>query len=284
MNIKNNFLVICINYHSYHEVVSFSKSLFLQENSENIKLIIIDNSGDFKDKENIVKTCYQSKHIKRIIIYYPSHNLGYFGGAWWGIQQYLKDFDLPEWTIVSNPDIQFAISDFFVKLLDYHQINPPAIIAPSIILESSGIDQNPYMSKRPSKLRMHFYKWFFRYYPSLIIYQSLSVLKEQVQNYLPKIRSKVNNRPISIYAPHGSFIVFHRSYFESGGTLAHGCFLFGEEIFVAETARRLNLNILYDPRLKVIHKGHASTNIFKSRYVLHYMREAAVYCADEFFS
>ena len=276
----NIFLVVCINYYSYRELLFFCKSLFSQRSSDRIKFVVVDNSGDFKDKKSIVKFSCQSEHIR---IYYPDHNLGYFGGAWWGIQQYLKDFDWPDWIIVSNPDIKFAIPDFFIKLVDYYKRNPPAIIAPSIILESSGIDQNPHMFKRPSKLRMHFYKWIFRYYPSLIVYQSLAVLKERIKIYFPKKRFKSNNIPVSIYAPHGSFIVFHRSYFESGGTLAHGCFLFGEEIFVAETARRLNLNILYDPRLKVIHKGHVSTNIFKSRHIFRYMKEAAIYCADEFF-
>ena len=44
-----------------------------------------------------------------------------------------------------------------------------------------------------------------------------------------------------IYAPMGAFIIFNRKYFDVGGTLYHGCLLFGEEISVAETAYKLRL-------------------------------------------
>jgi GT2 family glycosyltransferase len=90
--------------------------------------------------------------------------------------------------------------------------------------------------------------------------------------------------PLQIYAAHGAFLAFRKSYFEAGGTLRHGAFLFGEEIFVAETVRRLGLTIGYDPRLRVFHRGYTTTGYMPSRQMATYMREAARYCADTWFS
>src|SRR5262249_2176510 len=89
--------------------------------------------------------------------------------------------------------------------------------------------------------------------------------------------------PVPIYAPHGSFIAFRRTYFERGGSLNHPVFLFGEEIFVAETARRLGLTISYDRRLEVIHREHKSTGYFPSPRISAYSSQAATYCADQYF-
>jgi GT2 family glycosyltransferase len=67
--------------------------------------------------------------------------------------------------------------------------------------------------------------------------------------------------PGKIYAPHGACIVFSRHYFEAGGNLDYPCFLYGEEFFVAETARRLQLAIVVDPALKITHHEHATTGL-----------------------
>ncbi|MGC8979631.1 glycosyltransferase family 2 protein, partial [Caldisericum sp.] len=92
-----------------------------------------------------------------------------------------------------------------------------------------------------------------------------------------------NIKPQEIYAPFGACIIFHRNYFEAGGTLNTECFLFGEEIFVAETARKLNLRILYDPELKVIHHEHSSISILKSKQKAFYAYQSIKYYIDKFF-
>ena len=76
-------------------------------------------------------------------------------------------------------------------------------------------------------------------------------------------------------------MIFYRTYFEKGGTLDHGAFLFGEEVFVAESARKFGMEIVYDKRLRVIHSEHVTTRSSKDR--MKYKYEAARYCAKEFF-
>jgi GT2 family glycosyltransferase len=88
---------------------------------------------------------------------------------------------------------------------------------------------------------------------------------------------------MKIYAPQGAFIAFHRSYFERGGTLDHGAFLFGEEIFVAETARRLGMTVMYDPALVIEHTERSTAAGLFNRNTSRYRKQASRYLAKTFF-
>jgi GT2 family glycosyltransferase len=62
-----------------------------------------------------------------------------------------------------------------------------------------------------------------------------------------------------IYAAHGAFLIFSRAYFEGGGYIDDGFFLYAEEFAVAEICRRLGLSVVHDPELRVIHSAHQSS-------------------------
>jgi len=130
---------------------------------------------------------------------------------------------------------------------------------------------------------MHFYRWMFSSYPSDVVYQSLHWLKQQTARGRPLGLPSESGEVEPIYAAHGSFLAFHRSYFERGGTLGHGAFLFGEEIFVAETARRLGLAVLFEPRVIVEHAEHSSMGPLWRRETSDRRREASRYLANTFF-
>jgi hypothetical protein len=132
---------------------------------------------------------------------------------------------------------------------------------------------------------MHFYKWLFHFRVAGRGYQRLSLTKLALQRIIqarkrPGVRTLLPER---IYAPHGSFLLFHRSYFEAGGTLRYGTFLFGEEIFVAETARQLGLAIVHDPRLVVEHEQSTPSKILGDRTLQAYAKDAAAFVAGEYF-
>jgi len=96
------------------------------------------------------------------------------------------------------------------------------------------------------------------------------------QRFQPAARSEV------VYAPHGAFMIFAREYFERGGTLDVGAFLFAEEGFVAETCRKLGLDVLYDPTIEVLHDEHVSTR--HNAAIRGFHTSAADYIYREFFA
>lgn len=284
---NGSILIICINYHSEKDTQDYIQNLLDQECSDLLRVIVVDNS----ERENL------DDHLNnlagsdsRISVLKPGQNLGYFGGAYWAVQQYLASVPLPDWVVVSNIDISFPDRNFFLNLFDFYSESAPAVLAPAIYSTCSGLDQNPCMTKRPSAIHMYFLKWITTHYYMCTAYLFLSLVKKRMRNLFYKIQLEKKEKNIpgrkqthSIYAPHGSFILFHRSYFESGGNLNHGAFLFGEEIFVAETTRRLGLTINYDPRLVVIHREHAVISTLKNKRKFRFLNEAYTYCINEFF-
>lgn len=285
---KNTILTICVNYNNEAEVINFVKELNSQRDYKDQKIVVADNS-DKEIPSNSIKNLQKNKNV---LVYHSGKNLGYFGGAYWGMQQYLKEFPFPDWTIVCNTDIHFPDKGFFVRLNNFHKDNPPAVVAPDIILETEGslpsscTHQNPNMTDRPSRMRMHLYKWVFRYYPVYVLWEVISSLRYKIINTSGSRKQQQDfvDKPLKIYAPFGAFIIFNKSYFKAGGTLQHGTFLFGEEIFVAETVRRLNLDVIYDPRLRIIHREHSSMTLLNLRKKALYAHKAAAYCADTFFA
>lgn len=286
---RYSILTICVNYNNDKETQKFVSGLLAQKGDFSQRVIVVDN-GESPSLDSSVHNLFKSD--SRVLIINSGKNLGYYGGAALGLREYIKEFPLPDWIIVCNTDIDLIQPDFLSKLCDLYSVKPHAVIAPSIISGISGRDQNPYMKFRPSRWRMHFYKWVFRYYPTFVAYQTLALAKQKLLAVIHKnpvftgdkvVEKAAQREPRAIYAPHGSFVVFHRSYFEAGGNLDHGVFLFGEEVFVAETVRRLGLTITHDPRFVVLHHEHATTGVFKNRKVARYVREASAYCADKFF-
>jgi GT2 family glycosyltransferase len=278
-------LVLCISYGNDDDTISFARALKTNETYEGLRITVVDNSGS----STLRKALSQISKETDLRVLVSESNLGYFGGAALGFRDYLLWNEMPEWIIVCNSDISLLQEDFFGSLLHYGDKHNFGIISPSIISGLSGKDQNPFMLVRPSASLMGIYKVLFTSYPSVVLYSSLYLAKEKLLKlYWSRLAISEKLRraaePVRIYAGHGAFLAFRKTYFERGGTLHHGAFLFGEEIFVAETVRRLGLTIGYDPRLQVFHRGHATTGYIPSRVMVSHMREAARYCADTWFS
>jgi GT2 family glycosyltransferase len=282
-----SILTICVNYRNDEQTACFVRGLLAQRSISEQKVIIVDNSEPPRVDSPLLGLV---RIDQRIWLCHPGKNLGYYGGAAWGLCKYIKEFPLPDWIIVCNTDIALIQPAFLSNLCALHSAGHHAAIAPAIISAVSRNDLNPCMKTRPARFLMHFYKWVFRYYPVSMTYQLLALLKSKILFFLKfsQSRSSANSDqkflvPQQIYAPHGSFVAYNRKYFESGGTLNHGVFMFGEEVFIAETAKRLGLTIAYDPRLRIEHLEHSTTSIFKSRKILCFVKEAAEYCSDTFF-
>jgi GT2 family glycosyltransferase len=95
--------------------------------------------------------------------------------------------------------------------------------------------------------------------------------------------NRINER-METYCIHGSFMVFNKSYFTKGGTINYPSLLFGEELFVAETARKLGLKTIYEPDLVINHNEHSTTGVFKSAKTVGFMHQSYSYLLKTFFT
>ena len=276
----DDILLICVNYLKPGETQRFVLSALDQTLKSPLRLAVVDNSpppgaGGMSDS---------IKKDPRVRAIASGKNLGYFGGAAAALSDHLKTHPMPEWVIVSNPDVYFPDRGVLQRLFDSHRGDAPAVVAPSIRTKGSSVEQNPYMRVRPGRFRMHVYSWIFSAYPIDVVYQGLSWIKHRALEAASREGSAAPaTSPEKIYAPQGAFIAFHRSYFQRGGTLEHGAFLFGEEIFVAETARRLGMTILYDPTLVIEHTERSTGAGLFNRQNSRFRRQASRYLARTFF-
>jgi len=282
---NKEILTIVVNYNSDDEVVRFVHGIAKQEVLSWQRILIVDNSGhlDIQNELDIESSSVAT------FVYTPPKNIGYFGGAAWGLQEYLKDYPMPEWIIVCNPDIEFQETRFFALLCERYPVEPPAVIAPDILLQSSNciqssrIHQNPHMLKRPSRELLCLRLFIYSCYQIYAIYEKVSGICHYVCNRVSRPRKMDDGAGKEIYAPFGAFIIFHRSFFELGGNLDHGGFLFGEEVFVAEQVRALGLKAVYDNTLKLIHKEHSSVGREKRRDCCKHLKESTQFILRKYF-
>ena len=271
-------LVVCVNYNNAADTQQFVEEILRQRAPAPIEVTVVDNTQPSDPRLSLPAA---------VRVIRAERNLGYFGAVNHALTERVARAGLPEWLVIANADVRVEGESFFEELQRLHGDDPPAVIAPTIISVAFGNDQNPNFERRPSGMRMRFYKMVFNQYLLNVSYQAMSLLVSRVQAAVQGRFSRfmhADNPPREIYAPHGAFMLVHRSYFEAGGDLAHGAFLFGEEIYVAEKARTLGLRVLYEPRLRVLHQEHATMGSFGDSRIARHRGEAAAYLADHFFS
>jgi GT2 family glycosyltransferase len=274
----DDVLLICVNYRKPAETKRFIAGARQQSLNQSLRVVVVDNSP--RSDQSGAEPLTDDAHVKTLS---PGKNLGYFGAAAFALRDHLQSHPMPDWVIVSNPDITLREHDVLQRLCDVHRGDEPAVIAPSILTVDSFVDQNPYMRVRPSRFRMRLNSWVFSSYPVDVVYQGLSWVKHRALDGLTRERPAGAAHAAKVYAPHGSFIALHRSYFEHGGSLEYGAFLFGEEIFVAETARKLGLTVLYEPSLVIQHTERSQAAGLWNRDTSRYRRQASRYLARNFF-
>ncbi|HPR31540.1 MAG TPA: hypothetical protein PLK12_05580 [Prolixibacteraceae bacterium] len=253
-----NYSFFIVNYNADEHVMNLVKSIQTARDKctkSNVALHIIDHSGKNAAELDRFRQNMLSLSLP-VTIHSDGSNNGYFGGLQ-PAQKQVRATD--DFVIYCNPDVQVD-PDFFTEL-EKTRIHDSALIAPSIRCKDEGFDQNPMYRKRLKKSKLM---------ALLLLYRSNVVfyLYDKLYNYRKSRRSRVKSRSNRetkeawIYAAHGSFLIFsHVPFFT--GLPPFPCFLFGEELFLAEEARKSGLKIGYNPAIKVTDIRHASVNKLK---------------------
>jgi len=268
---------ITVNYCSANATALLLGDLLEQQlSSLTLTIVVADNSPSGSDLDALRIALAEHKEVRFLRM--PS-NLGYLGAAQIALNTYWKD-RFPDWVIVSNPDIRLPQRDFLERIAT--ATTSSAVIAPRIISTRTGLDQNPFHRARPSKFRMQLNRAIPRVPVLFQMMEWQCAIKNKVRSRLRRSEPASATDPEAIYAPHGAFLIFSRKYFERGGSLNVGAFLFAEEKFVAETCRMLGLGVFYDPSFEIHHDEHVATS--HSSAVRHFQISAADYIYREFFT
>jgi len=278
---KTGILIIGVIYNTWPETIRYLDSLAPLA-KDDFSLILVDNS-DIEKPSDFLEKIRSNPFLHYIE---TGKNLGYFGGARVGLAYYLqKHTTYPQWILVTNVDIVFTPS-FFDRLNELNDQKNLGMVAPSIISQKWNIDFNPKILVRNSKRKVQFNQFLY----SNFLFQNMYFTGAYVYKWIRGLMRVKDSRLTDpgqkrrkIYAPHGSCLVFKDTYFISGGTLDLPNFLFGEEIFVAETTASLGLDVIYDHRLVIHDHEHASVGFWVTSTINKYYRESILSILEHYY-
>ena len=250
----NKILFITVNYRNTKITENFIQSFENLDLKENASIVIVDNDSTIESKEFLKNISKKSKLDIRLV--FCSNNLYYWGGANYVLKKLNLDIDnFPDWLIICNNDIIFNKIDFIVKLQNIKS-NNYAVLAPSIISTKSKKNQNPHILNPISTLgRLYYSIFFINSVTGLFIYK----LRTMLNNIFNIYSNKKIIKPMEIYAPHGSFMIFSKIFFNNGGWIDSNFEMFAEELTTAEIVKRLKMKIFFNPDLEVMHDEHSIT-------------------------
>jgi len=263
-------LHVLVCYYNEDEIFSFVREEIFGQSITPEKILIVNNGTDNINKllelEKIYKGTVNVLNLKK--------NLGYLGA----FSCALKKIDVFsfDFIILSNSDIHFLDNNFYKQLCNYKSIvlkNNIGIIAPDIFSKDFKYRLNPYMINKPSINKLKFLKIIYSNFIFSIFYISLHYISRFLAGQIKQKRNTVIDNKIDFYAPHGSFFIFTKELTKKFD-FQYGAFLFGEEIYIGEICKKLELKIRFVPALKIIHKGHSTTGKWQTKKMFKYRRKS----------
>ena len=250
--------LVAVNYFGSGSIGPFLDSL-RRQTRDDWALSVVDNSCD-TDEAGRLKDFADGD--ERVEVLTAPDNLGYYGGAhWWEAN---RDGRFPLWTLPCNVDLELA-EDFVERLLDSDA--GQYVTAPSVRADPSGRQQNPYLVNRPSVREALLWAAVFHWPLTAKWYAQAASLKQALRHRSNPQRALMAGDARDVYAAHGSIMAIHRRFFEAGGTMRHGAFLFGEEITIAEQVRGFGGTVRFEPSIRVVHREHQATGAKRSRLI-----------------
>jgi GT2 family glycosyltransferase len=279
VNDSSRVLIITVTFQNADCTRQFLESVSRLEEFASCRILIVDNNSDDGSLPTIRPAISAYENVELAA---SQQNRGYFGGAKWALDQYLTRHTAPDWVIVCNNDIDFHDRQFLVKLL---RIDPTTVgmIAPEIVSRLTGYDANPGIRNRPSAFRMLRYRAWYSSYHAMWVKQWLwPVVRRVRRRFQSQGQASANSTPAEIYAPHGSFMIFSRRFFECGGFLDDGSFLYCEELLVAEMCRRLGLPIVHQTALRVWHEEGQTLGRMLTRKTFRHQKDGFLYALTRY--
>lgn len=276
-----NVLIFVVNYLADEHLIRFVNSVVLSlkgNDKVSVDMHVLDNSKKTHDELSILRERLDATGLS-VDLHDHNTNSGYFGGL--ALAQSLVN-DNVDCLLYCNPDIILE-SNFFTVLNNTQQDSNVGVIAPAILSKQDGFDQNPKYCERLRESKLQRLK---KIYSNIFFFNGFNMLAriKEVISRFKKIENKSKvPHSADIYAPHGSIFIFSDPVFFKK-LPAFPCFLFGEELFVAEEALIANKRIVYEPELQVLDVRHASINLLSNEFLRSLMYKSVTYILDTYYT
>jgi GT2 family glycosyltransferase len=276
-------LVCIVNYRTDDALCELVASLNSAWNAAGavgkLAVLVLDNSGKLAEDASRFARRLVALHADTELAF-AHGNLGYFGVL--PLAQARATRERFEYVLFGNADLVVA-PDFFRALQACR--GAAAILAPSIVVTSLGgeMDQNPAYESRLSRQRLRFLRTVYGSAFLFAVYRMLWRARDRLRARAggPATEPVTLSVRRKIYAAHGALFIFaDLPFFQS--LTGFKPFLFGEELFVAEEARRAGLETLYVPELRVRHSRSKSISLIPQDGQRKYLFEALTFLLNRY--
>ena len=259
--------IISVCHNTYKESLRFLDSIdvSIRETGIKLDLFFVDNSTEV-DLEMIDKIKSRTSFFS--VNYLTSQNFGYFPSIIAAIENHKIVTSNYQYFIISNVDLSVSKS-FFLELESLIIDRNIGVYAPAIMSSSLNDDRNPKIKVRPSAFKLRLNRYLFSSGGGYVLLRFINTMRLRLKK-ISKLKSKRQSTLAvipneNIYAAHGSFIILTNELLRRVPSLNYPIFLFGEEIYIAETARKCGLAVVYSPNLLIHDTEHASTSMMKTK-------------------
>lgn len=250
--------IITVQYNNFPDTIQLAKSLGRLDDASQCELIVVDNAPGIPAQEAELQLAALT--TSRVKVLTSGANLFYWGGANYAIDSLYRSKNVwPQWIIICNNDVTFDSSDF-IRILESLDATTHPIVAPTIVSDMTGKDQNPLLSTTPRRMtRLKWQALDSGYWIAQMLLGAQRAAKKLAASFVTTKPLSTHRAATRIHAPHGACVILSSAFFSRGGSLDTRLRLFGEELTIALTARKLGLPVWHIPELKVVHREHSTT-------------------------
>lgn len=255
------FCFLILHYLNIKDTTECVNSILNNIQTNDYKIIIIDNNSQNGSKEELERTYSKNKKIDFICL---KENEGFANGNNKGADYAYQKYD-PQFYIVINNDTYIKQSNFLNKIEDKYQKYNFYLLGP-YIYDKNNQPQNLQIFKNKNIFEIN--KEIFKiniklYLEEYNLYEYFFKIKNLIfsnPNFNPKIR--VDKKDLSSNEMlHGAAIIFHKKFYESEKYLFYPkTFMYAEEDILRFITLKKKFRISYSPELEIYHKEDGSTN------------------------
>lgn len=242
-----------LHYQALEMTEKCVESILKIKKDHDMCIVIVDNASPNNTGEQLEKIYLNNKDI---YVLRNSNNEGFAKGNNIGYK-FAKEKLNANVIVVMNNDVIIE-QEKFIDILKgtVNSNNETHIIAPDV-LNLEGFHQNPL---RINALNTKGIAKNLMYNLLMVVLLRIPVLNQRLVSYLENRRSLMKNNDSawkssqSNVVPHGAMIIYTRNYISNEDfSFLPITFMFAEEDILYEYATKKNYDIVYEPRLQVLH-------------------------------
>lgn len=290
-------LFFVVNYQSDDCLLRLLPSVKVAEQAApgtDVRVVVLDNTRRSSAETEAFQSVLSHTGVAVSLVLHETNN-GYFGGLPTAQKLVGPEVDV---VLYGNPDIRLE-PDFFSQLATCRGV--AGLLAPSILDEQTGYNQNPKYVTRLSAGKLKRLRFLYGNDVVYALFLAMAALKEALLALKQRHRAGKASMAVSssmvessstavssrasesvIYAPHGALFVFTDVPFFKG-LPPYPCFLFGEELFVAEEAAAKGVVVRFVPQLRVMDTRHASISLLGLSRRRRYYLDSVVYILEQYY-